>query len=99
MNPEIQVQFTGSSSESGTQVSSHATSRRSRSRENSNSPQPFDHMDLVHPPEMPAESDHLEDIDCDEHIRERETLYQDLASDNQDFTRSDEEGWFYSDED
>jgi hypothetical protein len=31
--------------------------------------------------------------------REHELLMHDLADDNDDFARSDEEGWYYSDED
>ena len=34
-----------------------------------------------------------------DNAREHELLMHDLADDNDDFARSDEEGWYYSDED
>ena len=46
----------------------------------------------------PAEPDFVFDDD-NEYARERELLMEDLASDNDDFARSDEDGWYYSDED
>lgn len=55
-------------------------------------------MGLVYPPEMPAEPNYDGDYDSEDDARERELLYHDLASDNDDYTRSDEDGWFYSDE-
>ena len=39
------------------------------------------------------------DYDYEEVARERELLLDDLASDSDDFCRSAEEGWFYSDDD
>jgi hypothetical protein len=61
-------------------------------------PAAFDDLGFVYPPEMPAEPDF--DFDDDhESARERELLMEDLASDNDDFARSDEDGWYYSDED
>ena len=61
-------------------------------------PAAFDDLGFVYPPEMPAEPDF--DFDDDnEYTRERELLMEDLASDNDDFARSDEDGWYYSDED
>lgn len=60
-------------------------------------PAAFDDLGFVYPPEMPAEPDF--DFDDDnEYTRERELLMEDLASDNDDFARSDEDGWYYSDE-
>ena len=46
-------------------------------------------------PEHPSAADYNDDYDD----RDRQLLLDDLASDNDDFTRSSEEGWFYSDED
>lgn len=64
------------------------------------SPSPsFDDMGFVYPPEMPAEPDYDGDYDYEDEARERELLMDDLADDNDDFARSDDEGWFYSDED
>jgi hypothetical protein len=61
-------------------------------------PAAFDDLGFVYPPEMHAEPDF--DFDDDNEVaRERELLLDDLASDADDFTRSDENGWFYSDED
>ncbi len=59
----------------------------------------FDDMGFVYPPEMSAEPDYVGDYDFEEDARERELLMDDLADDNDDFARSDDEGWFYSDED
>jgi hypothetical protein len=53
-------------------------------------------MDFVYPPEMPAEPDYDDGYDD---AREHDLLMHDLADDNDDFARSDEEGWYYSDED
>jgi len=61
-------------------------------------PTAFDDLGFVYPPEMPAEPDYVFDDD-NEYARERELLMEDLASDADDFTRSDEDGWYYSDED
>jgi hypothetical protein len=61
-------------------------------------PAAFDDLGFVYPPEMPAEPDFDFD-DNNESARERELLMEDLASDNDDFARSDEDGWYYSDED
>lgn len=58
--------------------------------------QVFPEPDLVYPPEMPAEPE--DDYD-NEDSRERELLMDELASDTDDFARSDEDGWYYSDED
>jgi hypothetical protein len=59
----------------------------------------FDDTGFVYPPEMPAEPDYDGDFDYEESARERELILDDLADDNEDFTRSNDEGWFYSDED
>ena len=56
-------------------------------------------MGFVDPPEMLAEPDYDGDCDYEDSAREHELLLNDFASDNEDFTRSDEDGWFYSDED
>ena len=82
----------------GNGASPHAAQGAFCSRSNPGTPQPFDNMGLIPPPDMPLESDYLVDFDHEEHEREREILFQDLASDNEDFTRSHEDGWFYSDE-
>jgi hypothetical protein len=55
-------------------------------------------MGFVAPPEMPAEPEYDGDFDYEDAARERELLMDDLASDADDFTRSDEEGWYYDDE-
>jgi hypothetical protein len=55
-------------------------------------------MGFVDPPEMPAEPEYDGDFDYEDAARERELLMDDLASDADDFTRSDEEGWYYADE-
>lgn len=39
------------------------------------------------------------DFDYEDTSREHELLMHDLAEDNDDFARSDDEGWYYSDED
>ena len=57
----------------------------------------FDDMDYD-PPEMPAEPEYDGDYDIEEYECERELLMDDLADDNDDFARSDEDGWYYSDE-
>jgi hypothetical protein len=56
-------------------------------------------MGFVDPPEMLAEPEYESDYDFEEDARERELLMDDLADDNDDFARSDEDGWYYSDED
>jgi hypothetical protein len=61
-------------------------------------PAAFDDLGFVYPPEMPAEP-YFDFDDDNEYARERELLMEDLASDNDDFARSDEDGWYYSDED
>lgn len=58
-----------------------------------------DDMGFVDPPEMLAEPEYESDYDFEEDAREHELLMDDLADDNDDFARSDEEGWYYSDED
>jgi hypothetical protein len=55
-------------------------------------------MGFVDPPEMPAEPDYDGDYDYEESARERELMLDDLADYNDDFSRSNDEGWFYSDE-
>lgn len=62
------------------------------------SPHSFDDMGFVDPPEMPAEPDYDGDYDYEESARERELMLDDLADYNDDFSRSNDEGWFYSDE-
>lgn len=52
-------------------------------------------LELTRPEETRAEPDY----DYEEDVRERELFLDDLASDSDDFHRSAEEGWFYSDED
>jgi hypothetical protein len=93
--------------QSGCGVSPRAVPGASRSESASPFPHPpthshpspsFDDMGLVYPPEMPAEANYDGDYDSEDDARERELLYHDLASDNDDYTRSDEDGWFYSDE-
>jgi hypothetical protein len=58
-----------------------------------------DDMGFVYPPETLAEPDYESDYDFEEDARERELLMDDLADDNDDFARSEEDGWYYSDED
>jgi len=94
-------------SESGCGILPQTVHGASRSVASSPAPHPpahsfrpaaFDDLGFVYPPEMPAEPDF--DFDDDnEYARERELLMEDLASDNDDFARSDEDGWYYSDED
>jgi hypothetical protein len=50
------------------------------------------------PPEIPAEPDYDGDFDYEDQASERELLMDDLADDNDDFARSEEDGWYYSDE-
>jgi hypothetical protein len=61
-------------------------------------PQPFDDMGFVDPPETYAEPDYGGDHDYEEDARERELLMDEIADYNDDFSRSNDEGWFYSDE-
>jgi hypothetical protein len=68
-----------------------------RSLGTSSSPS-FHDMGFVDPPEMPAEPDYDGDFDYEDAARERELMLDDLAYDNDDFSRSNDEGWFYSDE-
>jgi hypothetical protein len=59
------------------------------------------HKYLMHnyTPPITTELDH-EDFDFDnESLREHELILDDLASDSEDFARSEDEGWYYSDED
>jgi len=58
----------------------------------------YDDMRFVYPPEMPAEPDYDGDYDYEDDARERELMLDDLADYNDDFSRSNDEGWFYSDE-
>jgi hypothetical protein len=60
--------------------------------------QPYDDMGFVYPPETCAEPDYDGDSDYEESARERELVLDDLADYNDDFSRSNDEGWFYSDE-
>lgn len=53
---------------------------------------------FVDPPEMPTDPDYDGDFDYEDDARERELLMDELAAYNDDSTRSDEDGWFYSDE-
>jgi len=62
------------------------------------SPQPYDDMGFVYPPETFAEPDYDGDSDYEDDARERELMLDDLADYNEDFSRSNDEGWFYSDE-
>ena len=88
---------------SGFGVSPQTVSGASRS-ESISPPQPSyshhscDDMGFVDPPEMPAEPDYDGDFDYEESARERELMLDDLADYNEDFSRSNDEGWFYSDE-
>ena len=59
---------------------------------------PYDDMGFVDPPEMPAEPDYDGDFDYEDDACERELMLDDLADYNDDFFRSNDEGWFYSDE-
>ena len=58
--------------------------------------QVFADPDFVYPPEMPAEPE--DDFD-NEDSRVHELMLDDHASDTDDFARSDEDGWYYSDDD
>ena len=58
----------------------------------------FEDMGFVDPPETCAEPDYDGDYDYEESARERELMLDDLADYNEDFSRSNDEGWFYSDE-
>ena len=58
----------------------------------------FEDMGFVDPPETSAEPDYDGDYDYEESARERELMLDDLADYNEDFSRSNDEGWFYSDE-
>jgi hypothetical protein len=54
---------------------------------------------LNYTPPITTEPDD-EDFDFDnESLREHELILDDLASDSQDYARSEDEGWYYSDED
>ena len=57
-----------------------------------------DDMGFVDPPEISAEPDYDGDSDYEDDARERELMLDDLADYNEDFSRSNDEGWFYSDE-
>ena len=54
------------------------------------------HLHSLYSPDMP---DPDYDFDFGDDGRDRDLLMDDLASDSDDFARSDEEGWYYSDED
>ncbi len=45
------------------------------------------------------DDDHDEYCDVDHELRESDRMQEELASDNEDFSRSSNDGWFYSDED
>lgn len=64
----------------------------------SHNPQPYDDMGFVYPPETYAEPDYDDDSDYEDDARERELMLDDLADYNDDFSRSNDEGWFYSDD-
>ena len=68
-----------------------------RSLGTSSSPS-YEDMGFVDPPEMSAEPDYDGDFDYEDDARERELMLDDLADYNDDFSRSNDEGWFYSDE-
>jgi hypothetical protein len=53
----------------------------------------------IDPRDQPAEDDLYDDCGYVDNDRETEILMDDLASDNDDFARSEEDGWYYSDED
>lgn len=55
-------------------------------------------MGFDYPPEILAEPEYESDYDFEQDARERELLMDDLADDNDDFARSEEDGWYYSDE-
>lgn len=91
--------------QSGFGVSPQAVPGASRSESTLPAPHPpthshpsFDDMGFVYPPETFAEPDYDGDYDYEESARERELMLDDLADYNDDFSRSNDEGWFYSDE-
>ena len=57
----------------------------------------FDDMGFVDPPEMSPPTYDC-DFDYEDAARERELMLDGLADYNDDFSRSNDEGWFYSDE-
>jgi hypothetical protein len=58
-----------------------------------------DNMIYIEPPDNPEERESEYDFDYDHECNgERELLLSDLASDNDDFSRSNDEGWYYPDE-
>ena len=60
------------------------------------------HVPYDEPPYIEAKGTNYEpdyESDLEEAARERELLMDDIASDNDDFARSNEDGWYYSDED
>jgi hypothetical protein len=57
---------------------------------------PHQHLMQTERPTMTTEPEDEYDIDYE---RNMELHYQDLASDSEDFARSNDEGWYYSDED
>jgi hypothetical protein len=56
-------------------------------------------MDFTDPPDFLDEPNYESDFDYEDDARERELLMDDLADDNDDFARSEEDGWYYSDGD
>ena len=64
-------------------------------------PDPDDYLkglELARLEETHAEPDYDGDSDYEDAARERELMLDDLATYNDDFSRSNDEGWFYSDE-
>jgi hypothetical protein len=109
MNPEPQPSGCGVSAQpaEGASLAPHSVSDDGRTEVYIPAPHPTrsihchpsDDMGFVYPPEMLAEPEYESDYDFEEDARERELLMDDLADDNDDFARSDEDGWYYSDED
>lgn len=91
MNPESQIPQP--SPESGCGVPPQTVPGASRSE---SALSVFDSMGFVDSPETHAEPDFDDD---NEDARNYDLMLDDLAAANDDFARSDEDGWFYSDED
>lgn len=62
---------------------------------------PYDELPYIEAKGTSYEPDYepYYESDLEEAARERELLMDDIASDNDDFARSNEDGWYYSDED
>ena len=108
MNPESQIPQPSPESDCGGGVPPQTVPEASRSEftlptphppTHSHNLHPYEDMGFVDPPEMPAEPDYDGDYDYEESARERELMLDDLADYNDDFSRSNDEGWFYSDGD